>query len=66
MEANVRLNQDARPMAELAEELNRIKDSGVSLQSIALETGVNRSYISTLVNRGSCAASAPTLEKLWA
>lgn len=66
MEANVRLNQDARPMAELAAELNRIKDSGVSLQSIALETGVNRSYISTLVNRGSCAASAPTLEKLWA
>lgn len=66
MEAAITMNQDARPMAELAEELNRIKDSGVSLQSIALETGVNRSYISTLVNRGSCAASAPTLEKLWA
>lgn len=72
MEAAMRLNMEgnpgteARAQQELAAELNAIKEHGVSLQSIASETGVNRSYISTLVNRGSCAASAGILDRLWA
>lgn len=65
MEAAVKLNPEGRSMQELADELNAIKDFGVSYQSIANETGVNRSYISTLANRGTCAASSQMLDRLW-
>lgn len=40
-----------RSTQALAEKLNAVKDAGVSYQSIATETSVNRSYISVLVCR---------------
>lgn len=66
MEAAIRLTSGERTQQELADALNSIKEVGVSFQSIATETGVNRSYISMLANRGTCAASSQMLDKLWA
>ncbi len=65
MEAAV-IYTEERSIQALAEKLNAVKDAGVSYQSIATETGVNRSYISVLANKGTCAASQEMLDRLWA
>lgn len=65
MEAAIVCMEERSPRA-LAEKLNAVKEAGVSYQSIATETGVNRSYISVLANRGACAASQEALDRLWA
>ncbi len=56
---------DMRGMTELAGKLAEAKQAGVPLAQIAEQTGVNRSMVSTLVNRGVAAISEDKLAALW-
>lgn len=59
--------QETRSMKALGEKLNRIHEvSGTSYQSIADAAEVNRSYVSTLANRGAASISAEGVARLWA
>ena len=54
-------------MKALGEKLNSIHEvSGTSYQSIADAAEVNRSYVSTLANRGAASISAEGVARLWA
>lgn len=59
--------QETRGMAELGEKLRMIHDKGgVSYQSVADETRINRSVISGLANHGAAAVNAESFAQLWA
>lgn len=56
---------DTQSMKELSYKLSEAKNEGIPLAQIAQQTGVNRSMVSTLVNRGVAPISSDKLEALW-
>lgn len=59
--------QDARGMKTLGAKLVEIHEkAGISYQSIADETEVSRSYVSSLANHGAAPISQDNLARLWA
>lgn len=66
MEGALQMRQEDRGMQELGRKLSAIHDTcGVSYQSIADAAQVNRSYVSTLANRGAAPVGAEGMERLW-
>ena len=65
MEA-LQMTQENRSMQDLGNELSVIHEAyGISYQSIADAAQVNRSYVSTLANRGAAPVGAEGMERLW-
>lgn len=65
MEA-LQMTQENRSMQDLGNELSVIHEAyGISYQSIADAAQVNRSYVSTLANRGAVPVGAEGMERLW-
>lgn len=56
---------NGRTREALGAELKVITCMGVTQSSIEAETGVNRGYISSLINRGSASCGDEPVEKLW-
>lgn len=54
-----------RTRALLGQKLREITQMGVTNASIAQEAGVNRSYISQLINHGNCGCAQETIDQLW-
>lgn len=61
----VREERPGQTREALGQKLKEITQMGVTNASIAQEAGVNRSYISQLINHGNCGCAQETIDQLW-
>lgn len=62
----LQMGMETRDMSSLSQRLQAIRSQGVSVSSIASATNVNRSLVSTLINRGAAGIGLEGIEALWA